>query len=193
MVSHRCREGHHENRSKTKMRVLALLTVLPFVVTTPALAQNAEPNQQQSQDNAANSQTIQQQVQNNLQQAGFTDIHIMPSSFLVRAKDRAGNPVMMVINPDSVTAVTEVSGQGGLPPSAQSTVPGGSGQVTVPSGQNSGVGIPGQPGNKSGPAAKSSSATTGSGNNEGVREQDSAKIPGLPGSKSGPAVKPPSR
>jgi hypothetical protein len=73
------------------------------------------------------------------------------------------------------------------------TVPGGSGQVTVPSAQNSGAGIPGQPGNKSGPAAKSSSATTGSGNNEGVREQDSAKIPGLPGSKSGPAVKPPSR
>jgi hypothetical protein len=74
------------------MRVLALLAVLPFVVITPALAQNAEPNQQQSQDNAANSQTIQQQVQNNLQQAGFTDIHIMPSSFLVRAKDSAGNP-----------------------------------------------------------------------------------------------------
>ena len=159
---------------------------------TPALAQDAEPHQQQSQGTAANLQTIQQQVQNNLQQAGFTDIHFMPSSFLVRAKDRAGNPVMMV-NPDSVTAVTEVPGERRLPPLAESTVPGGTGQVTVPSAQNSGAGIPGQPGNKSGPAAKSSSATTGSGNNEGVREQDSAKIPGLPGSKSGPAVKPPSR
>ena len=29
----------------------------------------------------------------------------MPSSFLVRAKDRAGNSVMMVINPNSVTTV----------------------------------------------------------------------------------------
>ena len=34
----------------------------------------------------------------------------MSSSFLVRAKDRDGNPVMMVINPDSVMAVTEVGG-----------------------------------------------------------------------------------
>ncbi len=31
----------------------------------------------------------------------------MPSSFLVRAKDSEGNPVMMVINPDSLTEVTE--------------------------------------------------------------------------------------
>jgi hypothetical protein len=30
----------------------------------------------------------------------------MPESFLVRAKDPSGNPIMMVINPDSVTAVT---------------------------------------------------------------------------------------
>jgi hypothetical protein len=32
----------------------------------------------------------------------------MPSSFLVRANDQDGNPVMMVVNPDSVTAITEV-------------------------------------------------------------------------------------
>jgi hypothetical protein len=35
----------------------------------------------------------------------------MPSSFLVRAKDSQGNPVMMVINPDSLTEVTEQSEQ----------------------------------------------------------------------------------
>ena len=35
----------------------------------------------------------------------------MPQSFLVRAKDKSGNPVMMVINPDSVLAVTEHKGQ----------------------------------------------------------------------------------
>ena len=31
----------------------------------------------------------------------------MPQSLLVRAKDAQGNPVMMVINPDSLTEVTE--------------------------------------------------------------------------------------
>jgi len=57
----------------------------------------------------------------------------------------------------------------------------------VPSGQNSGAGIPGKPGSKSGPAAKPSSETTGSDmsdHNCAVRQQDPSKIPGQPGNKS---------
>ena len=61
-----------------------------------------------------------------------------------------------------------------------------------PTSPNSGAGITGQPGSKSGPAVKSPSATTGSGVAGEGRNQDAAKVPGLPGSKSGPAVKPPS-
>jgi hypothetical protein len=58
---------------------------------------------------------------------------------------------------------------------------------------NSGAGISGQPGSKSGPAAKPPSATTGSGVDAGQgRNQDATKVPGLPGNKSGPAVMPPS-
>jgi len=112
---------------KTAVVMLAPLLLL----AGPALAQNATPgtttpsNQSQantpstqsqanksSQANQKSPQMVRQQVQKNLQQAGFTDIQIMPSSFLVRAKDKDRNPVMMVINPDSVTAVTEIPGQG---------------------------------------------------------------------------------
>jgi hypothetical protein len=174
------------------MRALAILTVLSFIAT-PALAQNAEPQQPGDPGNAV---PIQQQVRNNLQQAGFTDIQIMPSSFLVRAKDRAGNSVMMVINPDSVTTVTEIGGPGGVPASVPSTADGAA--ANAPSGSNSGAGIAGQPGSKSGPAVKSPNSTTGSGassdaqRSQGSGNQDAAKVPGLPGSKSGPAVKPPS-
>lgn len=50
---------------------------------------------------------ITQKLRDDLGKAGFTDITVMPSSFLVRAKDSAGNPVMMLINPDSMTAITE--------------------------------------------------------------------------------------
>lgn len=170
------------------MRVLAILTSLPLIGATAALAQNAPPSAQQGQSNGLLG--IQQQLRNNLQQQGFSDIRIMPSSFLVRAKDRAGNPVMMVVSPDSVTAVTEVTKQ----PQAMQGAGQGTAGVPVPSGQNSGVGIAGQRGNKNGPAANPS--TTGSANkhgNEAVREQDAAKIPGAPGGKSGPAVKPPSK
>jgi hypothetical protein len=71
-----------------------------------------EPGKMNAQGQSAN-QSIRQQVKNNLAQAGFSDIKIMPQSFLVRAKDKGGNTVMMVINPDSVMAVTEVNGKTG--------------------------------------------------------------------------------
>jgi hypothetical protein len=82
-----------------------------------------------------------------------------------------------------------------LPASAQTTGRPESAQVTAPSGQNSGAGIPGKPASKSGPAVKSSSETTGSDmsdHNRAVRQQDSSKIPGQPGNKNGPTVRPPS-
>jgi hypothetical protein len=62
--------------------------------------QNAPPN-------APAPTHLSQRLRSDLAKAGFTDITIMPSSYLVRAKDSQGNPVMMVINPDSLTEVTE--------------------------------------------------------------------------------------
>ena len=53
-----------------------------------------------------------------LTKAGFTDITIMPSSLLVRAKDSQGNSVMMVINPDTLTEVTEQTKEHKEPPLA---------------------------------------------------------------------------
>jgi hypothetical protein len=48
-----------------------------------------------------------QKLHDDLTKAGFTDITIMPASLLVRAKDAQGNSVMMIINPDSLTEVTQ--------------------------------------------------------------------------------------
>lgn len=68
---------------------------------------------------------------------------------------------------------------------------------SAPSAQNSGAGIPGQPGNKNGPAVKpgetvgSSSATDQ--HNPTVQAQDPSNVKGLPGNKSGPPAKQPSR
>ena len=50
---------------------------------------------------------IGQALRTDLSKAGYTDITIMPTSFMVRAKDSQGNPVTMVISPDSVTAITQ--------------------------------------------------------------------------------------
>ncbi len=43
-----------------------------------------------------------------LQQSGFSDIRVMASSFMIRAKDKDGNPVVMSVSPDSVTEVSEL-------------------------------------------------------------------------------------
>jgi hypothetical protein len=100
------------------MRTLPLAAAILFACAGTALSQGA-PNQptpnSSTKDQSAQTQSqlpIRTQVQNNLAQAGYTDIKIMPESFLVRAKDKSGNPVMMVINPDSITSITEVNSRG---------------------------------------------------------------------------------
>jgi hypothetical protein len=52
---------------------------------------------------------IAQKLRADLSKAGYTDITIMPSSFFVQAKNSEGNPMTMMISPDSVTALTEAS------------------------------------------------------------------------------------
>lgn len=91
------------------MRSLAFAMIVPLMATA-ALAQTPASKAPSGQAATApvHQQTLQQQVRENLQQDGFTDIKMMPSSFLVRAKDKQGNAVMMVINPDAVTAMTQV-------------------------------------------------------------------------------------
>ena len=50
------------------------------------------------------------QIRDMLQKSGFTDIQVMPGSFLIHAKDKDGNPVVMNMSPDSFTEMTEVVG-----------------------------------------------------------------------------------
>jgi hypothetical protein len=81
------------------------------------------------------------------------------------------------------------------PAMSQTGTPAGAGQATVPSAQNSGAGIPGQPGNETAPAVRPPSTTSGansswSSDNEAGREDDSAKNPALPGTESGAAAEP---
>jgi hypothetical protein len=97
----------------------ALLTAAALVLATPLYAQAAADNAGQTGTNETSASTMkstsqadQAKFRQDLSQAGFTDIKIMPESFLVRAKDKAGRPVMMVINPDSFTAVVGAASTG---------------------------------------------------------------------------------
>jgi type IV secretory pathway TrbL component len=57
---------------------------------------------------------------------------------------------------------------------------------------NSGAGVQGMPGNKSGPATKNSGDQS-SGTTQSTGTQDTSKIQGMPGNKSGPPAEKPSR
>jgi len=90
--------------------LFAALLCCGFAGSAVAATDNAPAGTTNGQNTAPNAQSpvhVSQKLRNDLSKAGFTDIKIMPSSFLVRAKDSEGNPVMMVINPDSMTEVTE--------------------------------------------------------------------------------------
>jgi hypothetical protein len=89
------------------MRSFILAAGMTLALAAPSFAQSSQGQNSMSGQNPAQ---LRQQVRQNLADAGFTDIKVMPESFLVRAKDKSGNPVMMIINPDSVTAVTALTG-----------------------------------------------------------------------------------
>lgn len=60
-------------------------------------------------DQAGTPMNMRQQIKAQLTKDGYTDVNVMPSSFYVHAKNKAGDPVAMVIGPDSFTEVTDVS------------------------------------------------------------------------------------
>jgi len=51
----------------------------------------------------------------NLQEAGFTDIKVVPDSFFVQAKDKLGEPVVMFLDANSITVLTTNDASGGAP------------------------------------------------------------------------------
>jgi hypothetical protein len=59
---------------------------------------NPNPPSQPSQNPA-------QQIRDGLQRSGFSAVQVMPEAFLIRAKDPQGNPVEMIIRPDSFATV----------------------------------------------------------------------------------------
>src|SRR3984957_812104 len=76
------------------------LTLPPLALPQLALAQSSSQGETWS--------TKQAQVKNKLEQAGYKDVRIIPLSYLVQATDKGGNPMMMVITPNSMTAVTDM-------------------------------------------------------------------------------------
>jgi hypothetical protein len=105
------------NMQENQMRELLVSTVVALASVVPALAQDApaqaaDPSAVHDQQDVVNQsvQSFEQRVQQRLTQAGFTNIEMVPTSILIRAIDRDGNPVMLALSPDSLSEWLQVSG-----------------------------------------------------------------------------------
>ena len=103
----------------------------------PAFAANStsSTSTQAPNTNSSTSQTqnLPSEIRAKLQQDGFTNVKIVPGSFLVSAKDKNGDPVTMVIGPNSMMMLTEV------PNSNTATTGGGVANSETSSGASSGT------------------------------------------------------
>jgi hypothetical protein len=95
---------------------------------------------------SAGNMHIAQRLRSDLSKAGYTDITIMPSSFFVQAKNSEGNPVTMMISPDSVTALTEATQRSNSADNSQPTGGSGNSADVAPGPSSTGGSQPVTPG-----------------------------------------------
>lgn len=129
------------------MRKLLLAAVfMASAAALPALAQTNSANNDSANGNtgttaAASHATtspaqIEQDLRQDLSKAGYTNIKIMPGSFLVHAKDSKGNPTEMMVSPNSVTEVTAMNAAGNSAQNGSANGQIGSGQNNAGTAQN---------------------------------------------------------
>lgn len=97
----------------------ALATVLATTAYAANTSSNSAPNpntMSKGQQTANNQQNLPQEIRTKLKDDGFSDVKVVPGSFIVSAKDKRGEPVTMVISPNSTMMVTQItSGTGSFP------------------------------------------------------------------------------
>jgi hypothetical protein len=96
------------------MRLLIAATTATLLLAQAVFAQNApsDCNQAAGAEPEQNTTQLQQaRIERTLQGAGFTDIEAVPTAFLVRAKNSEGKPVVMVLDPTSLTTAVIETGQ----------------------------------------------------------------------------------
>lgn len=91
--------------------VLKSLTVAAFSL---ALLQGAALAQSQSgtaagKNTAQAAQPLPQEIKQRLQNQGYSEVKVVPGSYIISAKDKQGDPITAVIGPHSMTVFTMAS------------------------------------------------------------------------------------
>lgn len=81
---------------------------LGMLMMAPASAQtaNTTPNTTAGQSSPTQSQSLPLEIKQKLEKQGFTNVQVVPGSFIVSAKDKDGDPVNMLIGPNSMMVMT---------------------------------------------------------------------------------------
>ena len=86
-----------------KNTLLAAL-LLAATASSPAFAQGGTGSQTTSAASGSSTQnSAVQKIQDDLKKAGFTDIKVVAESFVVQAKTKDGNPMVMTIGPHGMS------------------------------------------------------------------------------------------
>ena len=96
------------------MRLLIAATTATFLLAQAAFAQNAASDCNQAagaEPEKSTTQLQQAMIERTLQGAGFTDIETAATACVVRAKNSEGKPVVMVLDPTSMTTAIVETGQ----------------------------------------------------------------------------------
>jgi PRC-barrel domain len=91
-----------------KMRAILLATTAAIALSSAAWAASDTANNQNNPNNQSNPK-VRQELTQMLQKSGYTDIRVAPTSFMVRAKDKDGDPVVMSISQDHFAEMTAVN------------------------------------------------------------------------------------
>ena len=87
------------------MKTTLLATfLLAAAVSSPVLAQTSTNSTNVSQSTASSNQNQAiEKIQDDLKKAGFTDIKVVAETFVVQAKTKDGNPMVMTIGPHGMS------------------------------------------------------------------------------------------
>lgn len=98
------------------MKRVALIAAMTLAVAGDGLAGSVSEviaDQKAAHDAPPRDSRLTADMEATLKKAGFTDLNIMANSILVRAKDKTGRPVAMVLHPGSMTEVVTLDPHSG--------------------------------------------------------------------------------
>ncbi|WP_414474502.1 hypothetical protein [Microvirga sp. M2] len=83
----------------------------PSASQPPATAQgkSASPHSQAAPASGQNGPITRQKLTQDLQSAGFSDVKVVEEAFVVQAKTREGNPIVMTIGPNGMSAFEAIT------------------------------------------------------------------------------------